>query len=115
MRGVFHGQKGNPGGSDDSYPGDRLSSVFAGGIGSDGVKFRQGTAAMFQTLPEKPEQPASSGGHCDRRLASSPHLYGINVGLGDGSVRFVSSSISPITWWAAITPAGGEILDRDWK
>jgi hypothetical protein len=36
------------------------------------------------------------------------------VCMCDGSVRFVSSSISPRTWWYVNTPAGGEVLPTDW-
>jgi len=39
---------------------------------------------------------------------------GINVGLADGSVRFVSSEISDITFYSACTPSGGEVLGSDW-
>jgi prepilin-type N-terminal cleavage/methylation domain-containing protein/prepilin-type processing-associated H-X9-DG protein len=46
--------------------------------------------------------------------AVSPHPGGINVGLGDGSVRFVSGGISQNTWFYATTPAGGEVLGPDW-
>jgi prepilin-type N-terminal cleavage/methylation domain-containing protein/prepilin-type processing-associated H-X9-DG protein len=46
--------------------------------------------------------------------AVSPHTGGINVGLGDGSVRFVSQGVSGATWFAATTPAGGEVLNNDW-
>jgi prepilin-type N-terminal cleavage/methylation domain-containing protein/prepilin-type processing-associated H-X9-DG protein len=46
--------------------------------------------------------------------AVSPHTGGINVALGDGSVKFVGGSISATTWYAATTPAGGEILAGDW-
>jgi prepilin-type N-terminal cleavage/methylation domain-containing protein/prepilin-type processing-associated H-X9-DG protein len=46
--------------------------------------------------------------------AVSPHTGGINVGLGDGSVRFVAGGISASTWFAACTPSGGEILGADW-
>jgi prepilin-type N-terminal cleavage/methylation domain-containing protein len=38
----------------------------------------------------------------------------VNVGMGDGSVRTVSSGVSQTTWWAACTPAGGEVLPSDW-
>jgi prepilin-type N-terminal cleavage/methylation domain-containing protein len=43
--------------------------------------------------------------------ASSNHAGGVNVGVLDGSVRFIKDSISPQTWWALCTKAGGEIID----
>ena len=47
-------------------------------------------------------------------LPVSPHSAGIQCAMGDGSVRFVNASVTGITWWAAITPQGGEILGSDW-
>ncbi len=44
----------------------------------------------------------------------SPHTGGINAGMGDGSVRFVSGSVTYKTWFAASTPGGGETLGSDW-
>ncbi len=38
----------------------------------------------------------------------------MQVALADGSVRTISGSIEPVTWAAALTPAGGEVLGRDW-
>jgi prepilin-type processing-associated H-X9-DG protein len=35
---------------------------------------------------------------------------GINIGFGDGSVRFVASSVKANMFWAAVTPKGGEQL-----
>jgi len=46
--------------------------------------------------------------------AVSPHTGGINVGMGDGSVRFVTGAISGTTWFAACTPAGNDVLGSDW-
>jgi prepilin-type N-terminal cleavage/methylation domain-containing protein/prepilin-type processing-associated H-X9-DG protein len=46
--------------------------------------------------------------------AVTPHTGGINVGMGDGSVRVVATGISPSTWFAACTPAGGDIPGPDW-
>jgi type II secretory pathway pseudopilin PulG len=60
----------------------------------------------FQTLP--------AAAACDSSLAQGLHPGGILAGLGDGSVRFVASAISPETWWSACTPAGGEVLGPDW-
>jgi prepilin-type N-terminal cleavage/methylation domain-containing protein/prepilin-type processing-associated H-X9-DG protein len=51
---------------------------------------------------------------CNGGWTSSPHTAGANVGLADGSVRFVSGGISGSTWWSALTPAGGETLGSDW-
>ena len=116
MRGVFHGVQSfsasNPGG-DDSYPGDRLSAVFGGGIGTDGTAWLQGTASKFQVRPANFLQLFKNGGQCDKRLASTPH-DNMNVGMGDGSVRTVSAAVSPLTWAGALTPAGGEVPGSDW-
>lgn len=66
-----------------------------------------GPASKFQVQP----QPYNGG--CDPTMASSPHSGGIQVGLVDGSVRFLSSDVSPYTWWYMCTPAGGEVLPPD--
>jgi prepilin-type N-terminal cleavage/methylation domain-containing protein/prepilin-type processing-associated H-X9-DG protein len=46
--------------------------------------------------------------------AVTPHSGGINVGMGDGSVRIVGPTITGATWYAACTPNKGEILGSDW-
>jgi len=51
---------------------------------------------------------------CNGQGGSSDHTAGINVALGDGSVRFVSSGVSVSTWYSALTPAGGEVLGSNW-
>src|SRR5262249_4052012 len=68
------------------------------------------TGPAFKFQP----QPRGVPANCDGGLASSPPTGGINVGLGDGSVRFVANSVTGQTWWAALTPAGGEVLGIDW-
>jgi prepilin-type processing-associated H-X9-DG protein len=72
-------------------------------------------ASKFQVQPRNPTGTSAAGGQCDRRLASSPHSGGIVVGLADGSVRFLATSVSGATWWAALTPANGEVLTNDWN
>jgi prepilin-type processing-associated H-X9-DG protein len=41
---------------------------------------------------------------------SSMHTNGINVAMGDGSVRFVTNGISLTTWRALGSRNGGEVL-----
>jgi prepilin-type N-terminal cleavage/methylation domain-containing protein len=43
--------------------------------------------------------------------ARSNHHGGVNVGLADGSVRFVGSGVSPTVWRALGTRGGGESFD----
>jgi prepilin-type N-terminal cleavage/methylation domain-containing protein len=50
---------------------------------------------------------------CDPRLANTPHASGMLTALGDGSVRILAPGISEFTYWGAVTPAKGEIL-QDW-
>ena len=44
------------------------------------------------------------------RGARSRHAGGVNLLLGDGSVRFVSESVAPAAWSALGTRAGGEVI-----
>jgi prepilin-type N-terminal cleavage/methylation domain-containing protein len=46
--------------------------------------------------------------------ATAGHTSVVNVGMGDGSCRAVSSGVSGPTWFAACTPSGGEVLGPDW-
>jgi prepilin-type N-terminal cleavage/methylation domain-containing protein/prepilin-type processing-associated H-X9-DG protein len=70
-----------------------------------------GPGSLFQVQPTPYTGPSS---RCDPTLANSPHVGGINVGMWDGSVRFLAQGISPTTWWWACTPQGGEVLGPDW-
>jgi prepilin-type processing-associated H-X9-DG protein len=45
--------------------------------------------------------------------AGSYHPGGVNVLFGDGSVRFIKSSISYSSWYAVGTRAGSEVLSSD--
>ncbi len=49
-------------------------------------------------------------GNVGAHTASSRHSGGINLLFGDGTVRFVKSTIAPQTWWALGTKANGEIV-----
>ena len=44
---------------------------------------------------------------------TSNHPGGVNVGLADGSVRFIKDSVGLQAWWALGTRANGEVLSSD--
>jgi prepilin-type N-terminal cleavage/methylation domain-containing protein len=67
----------------------------------------RGTASKFQV------QPSNAAGQCNRFVPQSSHSGGIQVGMMDGSVRFLSQSIDPVKWAAALSPAGGETIGLD--
>lgn len=77
-------------------------------ISSSDCNMVTGNAAMFQN------RPVGYPANADGGRASGDHTGGINVGLGDGSVRFVSTGVGPATWWAALTPASGDLLGSNW-
>jgi prepilin-type processing-associated H-X9-DG protein len=68
--------------------------------------FNLNEPTFFQVLPSQQ--------NCNPGTPQSPHPGGINVALGDGSVRFVSEKLSWTTWRAACTPAEGDNLGNDW-
>jgi prepilin-type N-terminal cleavage/methylation domain-containing protein len=51
---------------------------------------------------------------CNSHVAQTPHAAGMLVALADGSGRIISPSISRATYWAAVTPAGNDLLGTDW-
>ena len=51
---------------------------------------------------------------CNPRVPQTPYPGGLLAGLGDGSVRTIAPGVSPATFWAAVTPASGEVLGNDW-
>jgi prepilin-type N-terminal cleavage/methylation domain-containing protein len=67
---------------------------------------RVGPGSLFQVRPAR--------GNCDASCASTGHTGGMQVTLADASVRTLSSGMSGTIWWAAVTPAGGEVLGADW-
>lgn len=62
------------------------------------------------TLAQFPNNP--------RRLGyawsvGSTHAGGLNVGFGDGSVRFIKTSIAPSNWFALQTSHNNEVINAD--
>jgi prepilin-type N-terminal cleavage/methylation domain-containing protein/prepilin-type processing-associated H-X9-DG protein len=93
------------------YNANTLGSSF-GPYFAFANRFLVGPNYTFQVQPKPWDN--NTTGVCDYRRPNSPHTGGINVGLADGSVRFVAAGVSGTTWWAAVTPAGGEVLGSDW-
>jgi type II secretory pathway pseudopilin PulG len=62
-----------------------------------------------------PFQTAPLPGVCNFQMTQSPHPGVMIAGLGDGSVRTVSSSISTSTWYHACHPKDGTVLGPDWN
>jgi prepilin-type N-terminal cleavage/methylation domain-containing protein/prepilin-type processing-associated H-X9-DG protein len=67
---------------------------------------QNGWDQLFQITPE-------STTNCDPSRAQSPHASGINVGMGDGSVRSLPESVAFTVWHALLTPTGDEIVSDD--
>jgi prepilin-type N-terminal cleavage/methylation domain-containing protein len=65
-----------------------------------------GPGSIFQIRPRQ--------GQCDASRCSTGHTGGMQVVLADASVRLLSGGMSGNTWWAAVTPANGEVLGPDW-
>jgi hypothetical protein len=65
-----------------------------------------GPGSLFQVRPAQ--------GSCDASRASTAHVGGIQVTMADASVRTLSAGMSGKTWWAACTPAAGDLLGSDW-
>ncbi|MBX6316228.1 MAG: DUF1559 domain-containing protein [Isosphaeraceae bacterium] len=57
--------------------------------------------------------PNGNAKHATLIGASSAHPGGVNVGMLDGSVKFVKDSVSISTWAAIATMHGGEVISAD--
>jgi prepilin-type N-terminal cleavage/methylation domain-containing protein/prepilin-type processing-associated H-X9-DG protein len=75
---------------------------------------------MFNTVltPNSIQYPWSScsnGTFGDSQFckANSNHPGGVNILMGDGSVKFVKDSINQNTWWAIGTRGDGEVVSAD--
>ena len=56
---------------------------------------------------------SSGGGWLGASTATSNHPGGVNVGMGDGSVKFIKDSVSIQAWWGLGTRNLGEIVSSD--
>jgi len=100
------------------FPGTGRPATFADPNEGDPKPITEGspptTHASFPTFPNIPTfQVAPTQLNCLHLVPQTPHQNGMLVALMDGSARVMSPSISPATYWGAITPSGGEVLG-DW-
>ena len=77
-----------------------------------GSTFQVVPRVWSQTSWENMRPPAAN--ECDWSVPQTPHAGGMLVGLADGSVRVIRPSVSVEMFWAAVTPAGGEVIAGDW-
>jgi hypothetical protein len=88
-------------------PGKAFQAGFAlPALAARGAPDAIGPGSIFQVSP-------SFETNCDPTRASTGHPTGIVVGLADGSVRILAAGMSGEVWWAAVTPAGGEVQGAD--
>jgi prepilin-type N-terminal cleavage/methylation domain-containing protein/prepilin-type processing-associated H-X9-DG protein len=103
-----------------------MKSTPANIISDNGYRWadgRQGYGSMCTVaVPNDPRAPFSGcrldpsyGGSDSQQLtnAGSQHPGGVNVAFGDGSVKFIKSSVAQTVWWALGSKAGGEVISAD--
>jgi prepilin-type N-terminal cleavage/methylation domain-containing protein/prepilin-type processing-associated H-X9-DG protein len=106
-----------------AIPSCATGTPWTSSISYAGLEFDRdlwGTTFYTHTLPPNWNRKVASGNqqyNCgDTAIvhfhvaASSYHSGGVNVCMADGSVRFVSDSVSFTTWQALGTRAGGEVV-----
>ncbi len=90
---------------DKNIAGDRCKNWMDG-------RFLQGTFTATRLIND--EKPDVDCGGIGGLSALRGLEKGCDVGLCDGSVRFVTNSLTLKTWQAAATRAGGDVLGADW-
>jgi prepilin-type N-terminal cleavage/methylation domain-containing protein len=93
-----------------------VSSFYWGETGGncsrEGASGTDGSIPAFYTLALPQSNPSPV--NCNPCMLQSLTTGGIQVSLGDGSVRLVNTSVSQTTWQRAITPNDGNPLGSDW-
>ena len=89
--------------------GERRPSFADAGWG-DVVPVTAGAPAVTRpSVPGLTFQVRPPLWEADMRLPQTPFSAGLPVALFDGSVRTVRPGVAPEVFWAAVTPAGGEV------
>lgn len=72
------------------------------------------TAAWFTGLTAIPQPGTTPATACDNTRAHFLSAGGCQVGMGDGSVRSVSSSVALATWQIVCNPNSGLVVPGNW-
>jgi len=70
------------------------------------------TPAYYLSLPLP--QLAPNPAACDPMMLQSPYVGGMLAGMGDASVRMISSGVSSYSWNLALNPSDGLTFDNSW-
>lgn len=114
------GQNVGPRGETWSVNTNFTPSFWAHLTGGDGSGDGNSPSAQWQRVPNYPwaymtlPQSKPNIKLCDPRRLQAFYAGGIIVGLGDGSVRVVSTNISQATFGLAVDPNDGLPLGNDW-
>ena len=115
-----YGTGGRSGSLDEAY-GCLWSDSFRPWAPGFGWNLRVSYPDIMQPLPATAYEPCwlfqvapEPLGECDPGRAQSPHADGMNVGVGDGSVRFLSGSINEQVWYNICDPRDGRPVGPDW-
>jgi prepilin-type N-terminal cleavage/methylation domain-containing protein len=105
------------------YSGDPKASTTWGALLSDSTSvWRPHFCMNGSTPPNTPYAPCNYYqitpdwiNACDPTRAQSPHPSGMNVGVGDGSIRFIGPNMAQEIWEAICDPRDGSSLaNGDW-
>jgi prepilin-type N-terminal cleavage/methylation domain-containing protein len=89
-------------------------SNYMGACNRQGNPNSVGSPPMFYAGLTVVPQVNPSVDKCNPCLLQAMSAGGVLVGMGDGSVRGVTPSISTQTWRNAVQPADGNVLGSDW-
>jgi prepilin-type N-terminal cleavage/methylation domain-containing protein len=89
-------------------------TTFADPEMGDIVPVSDGSGRTRASVPGVTFQTRPRVADCNPRIPQTPHSGGMLAALGDGSVRNLAPQMSESTFWAAVTPAGEEVLGPDW-
>jgi prepilin-type N-terminal cleavage/methylation domain-containing protein len=98
--------------------GPLFAPSFYAQVGIPGIPHPENIANYpwaYMALPQaQPPVKPSNGKVCDPTRLQAMYAGGMMVGMGDGSVRLVSTGVSQRTFGLAVDPADGQPLGSDW-